>query len=1630
MPTDYKKVAEENREKYGTRSDQYIPLIFNKLYSDRTHFVYELLQNAEDAGAKWVEFRLYKDRLEFRHNGRLFNENDVRGICGLAEGTKKKDDYTQIGKFGIGFKSVYAYTTTPQIISGDEAFVIEKYLFPREIKKVKINKNETLFVFPFDNKKDVSPKSAFNEISKRLTNLDPKTILFLESIKKISWSIGRVQHSGSLTRNVEKLDKHIKMISLRIKKTDKNEGSEEWLVFERPIKTNKVCGPLLKIQVAFKFKREEANKKRGIKGRIVPIRISHLIVFFPTESETHLKFLIQGPFRTTPARDNIPKDDEWNKKLIWEISKLVADSIIEIKKFGLLTVDFLNILPLDENDFPKDHMYRPIFDAVLKKLRSSEELLPADDGGYVKASKAFLARGGALIDLLGEKQLARLFRRKKAKWLSADITRDKTPILREYLIEKLGVKEITPEKLVSKINKAFIKDQSDEWVIKFYKFLWEHESLRNSALLRKPFIRLENGSHVAPFSEDGKPQAYLPSESESLYPTVKRKIANDKEVKSFLKELGLKKPDEVTEIIEYILPKYTGREINVTDEENLLDVQKILNAIENASDEERKGLIEKLKEAHFLQAVNAKDGGKCWCTPRDIYLTSYYTGNKDVEIFFEGNPDTYFLDEIYDKEKVAQFLEIGCHGNIYVKYRRPDWDGNIPIKDWWGNHERGLDGFDPDCEVEGLEFALENITIERAIIIWKLLKKHHKTIYGVVQSCSRQDFSGPIDEEEKASKMGKLLRESKWLPDRHGSFKKPSQLFLSDLPDGFDRKSLEAREVAEKLGFKKDIEQEFLSSLSRKERERYQFLKTLTDEEIEFIKEYRRKRREEVSIKSVFEKEKGDEKEEVYSDEKIEEAKYIETEQRGTEKVERSDMEHKELLLEKFEDVFASDADEKVYKETKVGTRLEGLKKKQERLNKRINQEIEKEKKADLVRATLIESSKYTYAWFKALIENEILERENKYREKPEIDIYFKQVKRYSDNMLFLKFPSRIVPKYIEDLSGLPMHIYLKQSKHDFKVDVNQVRDDGVIVRVMNPHNLSRIDFNQNLEAKMSVKDLLFLLKELDRCFKNELSIFEERVCLACELFQKDIRFIFGPPGTGKTTELAKRIVTTLAHNNAKILILTPTNKAADVILRKLIDMVEELDEQNLQDIGISDKITIDFIKNELVNNYADYFVRFGSSVDKKLQARNLVKDGLQVAEKINDKSVVLATTIVRLPYERLGDEKVLKDVRWDYVVFDESSMIPLAYIVYAILYMKKENRRKNLKDTKNGLSSFFSVAGDPFQIQPIGETREWSFENIYTITSLKSFGKPLTLHPETGCNKTCNSLYVECLKRQYRSITPIGELFSRYTYDEQLKHDRDTEKPSFPLTISRLNFSPFTIVEFPVKEWNKIDSILRLEGSPYNIYSAILASELAFLIAEKIKQLGLYSKELAAKDDVYKRKPIGIISPYKAQANLTNRIVGFSPYSSYIEAATVHSFQGDENDVIIVVMNPPSLKPTNRSHINNKNIINVAVSRARDYLIMLMPKPIINQKEQELCKIYRLVKRIGSFSVVDSKNLEREFWGDRDYIHNHTFTTSHQVINAYSSFDEDRLRYEIRMNNESLDVVVYNQSEPHVGFE
>lgn len=124
--------------------------IAQNLYKDKAHFVYELLQNADDQGVTMVRFILIFVHNAPRHftitnpethetdrkEGRF---GDINSIVFIAFSAKqgKKENNIRIGKFGIGFKSVFQYTTKPEIYDDGVWFSIEDYILPELIEQVR-----------------------------------------------------------------------------------------------------------------------------------------------------------------------------------------------------------------------------------------------------------------------------------------------------------------------------------------------------------------------------------------------------------------------------------------------------------------------------------------------------------------------------------------------------------------------------------------------------------------------------------------------------------------------------------------------------------------------------------------------------------------------------------------------------------------------------------------------------------------------------------------------------------------------------------------------------------------------------------------------------------------------------------------------------------------------------------------------------------------------------------------------------------------------------------------------------------------------------------------------------------------------------------------------------------------------------------------------------------------------------------------------------------------------------------------------------------------------------------------------------------------------------------------------------
>jgi hypothetical protein len=788
MALDYAALKNDNVVRYGTDIGRVGPMLLANRYDDRAHFIFELLQNAEDAlkrrfpddGSREVYFTLSEHALRFSHYGQLFTEQNVRGICGIGESTKS-EDLTAIGRFGIGFKAVYAFTDSPEIHSGSEHFAIDSFVWPRAAGPIDLQPGETVFSFAL-RPDDVT---AHQEIASGLQNLSVRTLLFLREIEEISWTVENGRSGTYLRSKVKSLDENTRHVSLIGQESESLEVVEEdWLIVSREVRTTDGASAGY-IELGFAL---DAGKG-GASSSLLRVDDSTLVVFFPTIVTTNLGFLIQGPYRTTPSRDNVPRLDSWNQHLVEETASLLVQALHKLREMGLLSVDALRALPIDRSKFGEGSMFAPLFDAVRTAFQS-ESLLPCFQGGYASSKRALLARAEELRELLDPDQLAALFGpTEKMFWLTEEITRDRTPELRQYLMRELQVSEIDPSTFLSKISKAFLEAQGDEWIVQFYGFLLRQPGVWRSGNLRdKPIIRLEDGRHVPPWI-GGQPQAFLPGKIKTDFPTVKSSICDAPAAREFLTQIGLKDPDPVDDVVLNLLPKYRQNAIQFSESEYAADIKRIVKAFSSDSKIQREKLLHALRTSFFVAAVNTSDGSRQFVQPVLLYQAT-----QRLKSLFQGVADILIVDDSLEclrGEDVRELLE-ACGAALYLQPVSTatsfNWEELAEMRRQAGAENNTGANEIEDVTLRGLSEVLATLkslpreeAASRSAQLWDALcdvedRRGVTTFSGTYRWFYYYKRSRTFD-----AAFVRLLNGTEWIPDKHNKLQRPSFVVFENL---------------------------------------------------------------------------------------------------------------------------------------------------------------------------------------------------------------------------------------------------------------------------------------------------------------------------------------------------------------------------------------------------------------------------------------------------------------------------------------------------------------------------------------------------------------------------------------------------------------------------------------------------------------------------------------------------------------------------------------------------------------------------------------------------------------------------------------------------------------------------------
>ena len=417
-----------------------------------------------------------------------------------------------------------------------------------------------------------------------------------------------------------------------------------------------------------------------------------------------------------------------------------------------------------------------------------------------------------------------------------------------------------------------------------------------------------------------------------------------------------------------------------------------------------------------------------------------------------------------------------------------------------------------------------------------------------------------------------------------------------------------------------------------------------------------------------------------------------------------------------------------------------------------------------------------------------------------------------------------------------------------------------------------------------------------------------------------DITFIWGPPGTGKSYTLAAIIQALFCDSffsHERTIVCCVSNVAVDQLVNKVVDLIEHIQWRNVAPghfyragrtlderiiatdyLFPDDATTKEYrqqiqqlkkqVENLTLHNNAKYADRI---IELKAQIKDLrtkLKD--QTEHLVSNARVVFSTISNFVLSDRINQSK------FDNLIVDEASMLALPSLLALARKVKKR----------------IILVGDFQQLSPISIVPNPMLRrNVFSRCGIDI---DHTSHP------ALHPLY-----NQRRSHKDIVQLINHTFYNDSLVATIDG-------TNDIINAEPFAgkvIIKMPIT-----NGTMRFTkgGTRQNVTSANA-------ILALLDQL---------QSNIAPTTSIGIITPYKGQANLIRALKAERNYSAdfdkQIKIGTVHTFQGSECDIIIFdivdcrnVINAPS--PKVGKIYNGKEgeqLINVAISRAKHKLIVI----------------------------------------------------------------------------------------------
>ncbi|MBU1106390.1 MAG: AAA family ATPase [Candidatus Riflebacteria bacterium] len=421
--------------------------------------------------------------------------------------------------------------------------------------------------------------------------------------------------------------------------------------------------------------------------------------------------------------------------------------------------------------------------------------------------------------------------------------------------------------------------------------------------------------------------------------------------------------------------------------------------------------------------------------------------------------------------------------------------------------------------------------------------------------------------------------------------------------------------------------------------------------------------------------------------------------------------------------------------------------------------------------------------------------------------------------------------------------------------------------------------------------------------------------------------FMWGPPGTGKTTTIGKQVAANLPESTGRILVVSTTNRATDEVALAIGRFAKQnrssyLSEGKILRIGKSagyaryrENGLVDLLKGTETDllHQISVLQRQLQGVETPEERAVIRKDIQELMKKMKssalenfispDVQVVVATVFKAISL--LNDETV-RDLLgcgkscFTTIIIDEAGLISRA--AGAVLSLLGSHR--------------VMFVGDPKQLAPISRV-----SRILPTNQAVWLGSSTLNHLQSTRNLHGG---VHLLKEQYRMNPEISKAISHYQYDGSL---RDSQ-----LVVNRHWDLPQLIKDQPRTIWCVLDeeddlpSIRPERGPGHRSWKRP--------VTRKILKRFFSDDSLKSASGIF-------ISPFRAQAKDIAQFFIEEGYKSWT-SATIHSFQGTEAEVVI--LDTVNAGSCGWSTPEWKRLINVGLSRGKEFAMILASRAEMNQ--------------------------------------------------------------------------------------